>query len=110
AARFEKPADGFTACVDAAAIPEGALLRTRRDGDWLHPLGAPGRKSLSDHLIDRKCARAKRDMPLLCEGSEVLWVAGYTLSERLRVRPETTRIMRIRYEEDKEDGTDAGGY
>lgn len=105
---FFKPADGFAACADANAIPAGATVRTRRDGDRFYPLGAAGSRLLSDYLIDKKCPRTRRDMPLLCDGSEVLWVTGYTVSERLRVKEDTAVMMRICYEEDGEHGTDAG--
>ncbi len=105
---FFKPENGYTACVDAAAIPAGAVLRTRRDGDRFHPFGAPGGRLLSDFLTDRKCPRARRDMPLLCDGTEVLWVAGYMVSERLRVGAGTESLMKICYEEEEDYGTDAG--
>lgn len=108
ARRFQKPADGFTACVRASAIPPDAVVRTRRDGDIFYPFGAPGKKLLSDYLIDRKCPRTRRDMPLLCGGGEVLWVIGFTVSERLRVGEDTQDLLLIRYEEDGPDGDDAG--
>lgn len=105
---FQKPADGFMACVRASAIPQDAVVRTRRDGDIFFPFGAPGKKLLSDYLIDRKCPRTRRDMPLLCGGGEVLWVIGFSVSERLRVTEDTQDLLLIRYEEDGPDGDDAG--
>jgi len=107
AERFEKTTDGFSVCVNAAKIPQDAVVRTRRDGDRFFPFGAPGRRLLSDYLTDRKCPRTKRDMPLLCDGDEVLWVAGYSVSERLRVNTATEDIMQIWYEEDMADAFDA---
>ncbi|MDO4356714.1 MAG: tRNA lysidine(34) synthetase TilS [Clostridia bacterium] len=66
----------------------GAVLRTRRKGDRIHPLGAAGAKLLSDYLIDRKVPRAERDfLPLLARGDEVLWVVGVGVSEAARVYP-----------------------
>lgn len=108
ARRFTKPVDGFSACVRGSAIPPGAVVRTRREGDRFHPFGAPGKKLLSDYLIDRKCPRTRRDMPLLCDGDEVLWVIGFTVSERLRVYEDTEDLLWIRYEEDGPDADNAG--
>lgn len=72
---------------------EGAVLRTRRDGDRIHPLGAPGHKSLSDYLIDKKVPRPHRDvLPVLAVGDEVLWVVGVGVSERSRVTPDIPAV------------------
>ena len=100
ASRFEKGENGFSVCVNAGAIPPNAIVRTRRDGDQFFPFGAPGKRLLSDYLIDRKCPRIHRDMPLLCADDEVLWVVGYSVSERLRVGADTEKLISIRYEED----------
>lgn len=107
---FTRPADAYSVCADAGKLPLNTAVRTRREGDCIFPLGGPGRKSLSDYLIDRKCPRSKRDMPLLCDGSEVLWVVGGALSERLRVNEKTKNIISISFEEDREHGPYDGRY
>lgn len=77
---------GLTQALDAEAL-KGAVLRTRRTGDFIAPLGMNGRsKSLSDYLTDRKLPYPLRDrMPVLARGSEILWAAGVGLSEHARV-------------------------
>lgn len=60
---------------------EGAVLRTRAEGDRIAPLGMKGTKSLSDYFTDLKVDRPLRDMvPLLARGSDVLWAVGYGIS------------------------------
>ena len=60
---------------------EGAVLRTRRPGDRIHPLGMEGSKSLSDYMIDRGLDRPLRDwLPLVAVGNEVLWAVGLGIS------------------------------
>ena len=45
-----------------------------------------GRKKLKDYLIDEKVPRAMRDsIPLIAQGSHVLWVIGMRISERAKV-------------------------
>lgn len=52
-------------------------IRTRREGDEIQPLGAPGRKSLKKLFIDSKVPAYKRNnMPVLAVGNEILWVPG----------------------------------
>lgn len=64
----------------------GAVVRTRRDGDFMRPLGMGGRKKLlSDILTDRKIPKPLKDrVPLVAKGSEILWIIGYDISESIR--------------------------
>ena len=71
------------------------VVRSRKDGDRFYPLGAPGERKLSDVLTDKKIAKEKRDLPLLCAGSEVYFACGLTLSEHVKVTPDTREILHI---------------
>lgn len=60
---------------------EGAVLRTRVEGDHISPLGMRGSKSLSDYFTDLKIDKPLRDIvPLLAKGNEILWVVGHGIS------------------------------
>ena len=66
---------------------EGAMLRTRRDGDRIRPFGMQGEKLLSDYLTDRKIDRPRRDvLPLIACGERVLWVCGVGISQDAALR------------------------
>ena len=59
------------------ALLEGCELRTRRTGDWISPFGMKGRQSLQDYFVNRRIDEPFRDLvPLVCRGSEVLFVCG----------------------------------
>lgn len=96
----------WEASVDWALLPEDAVVRTRREGDRFYPLGSPGMRKLSDVMTDRKIPRRERDVPLLCSGNEVLWMPGYTIAERMKITPQSERILHIFFEEDT--GNDRG--
>ncbi len=77
----------------ALALPVDAgdrvLVRNRRPGDRLRPLGAPGSRKLKGLLIDRRVPRAVRDrLPLLCLGEQIAWVPGVTVDEAFRLAGE----------------------
>ncbi len=56
-------------------------VRTRRSGDYICPLGMKGSKKLQDLFTDEKVYKEQRDnVPLVCIGSEVLWVIGDDVS------------------------------
>ena len=86
-----------TVYLDADSIPDGALLRNRRDGDIFTPLGASGGRKLKKFFIDEKVPRWQRDSEiLLAHGNEVLWIAGRRLSDKVRLTPQTRSILQVR--------------
>jgi tRNA(Ile)-lysidine synthase len=75
-------------------------LRTRRPGDLFQPLGMEGKKRLKEFFIDRKVPRHKRHIiPILVDTEGIVWVAGYSIDERVKLCAETNTILRchIRY-------------
>ena len=81
--------------VDAEAL-EGAVLRTRRSGDRIRPMGVSGSQLLSDRLIDRKIDRPLRDwIPLIAIDNRVLWAFGAGLAEEARITASTRARARI---------------
>ena len=72
-------------------------VRSPKRGDRFQALGAPGSKSLSRYLMDRRVERdRRRTIPLVVHGERrVLWVVGYGVSELSRIAPETRRMVRL---------------
>ena len=93
--------DPMIQALDADAL-DGAVLRTRRPGDRIRPLGC-GRKLLSDFFTDRKVDRPLRDhIALVARGGDVLWVCGLGISEDAKLTEGTRRAVALtcRYEFD----------
>ena len=85
--------------LDGDAVPDDAQFRNRNDGDIFRPLGGSGTQKLKQFFIDKKIERWKRDgVLLLASGSNVLWVAGYRLSEELRVGKDTKNVLKLKLE------------
>lgn len=95
-----KQADRWEAYLDADIAGEALLLRPRRKGDIFYPLGLSGHsKKVQTFMIDEKIPAAWRDqIPLLLSGERVLWICGYRLDERAKIRPATTRILYLKFE------------
>jgi tRNA(Ile)-lysidine synthase len=48
--------------------------------------------------VDEKIPRHKRDkIILVCDGSHVMWVVGYRISEYYKISNNTTRVLEIVY-------------
>ena len=62
------------------------VVRNRRPGDRIRPLGHSSRRRLKDLLIDRRVPRWERDrLPLLVIDDEIAWVPGVTIGESFRL-------------------------
>jgi len=83
----------FTAYLDAERLGERVLLRPRRPGDWLVPLGMTGRQKVSDLLINLKVpASCRNALPLVEAHRQVAWVVGVRSDQRYAVTDETQRV------------------
>jgi tRNA(Ile)-lysidine synthase len=73
-------------------------VRNRRPGDRFHPSGLGGKsKKLQDLLVDAKVPRRRRDaVPLLCSGSEIIWVMGMRTDQRFHAQADTKQRLLVR--------------
>jgi len=76
------------AVLQASAVELPLLVRSRRPGDRLQPIGAPGRRKLQDLFVDRRVPRQDRDrVPVVVDrAGRIVWVAGVAVAEACRVR------------------------
>ncbi|GAA0725995.1 tRNA lysidine(34) synthetase TilS [Clostridium malenominatum] len=89
---------------DYDKITKNIVLRYRKDGDRIKPLGMKGSKKLKDLFIDLKIPKEKRnDIPLICFGEEIAWVIGYRISEDFKIEKSTKNILKISIEREAEE-------
>lgn len=92
-----------TKWFDYDKIKDTVLIRYRKQGDYLCIDKKGGTKKLKAFLIDEKIPRQKRDvLPLLADGSHIMWVIGSRISEAYKVDENTRRILQIRMTEEEE--------
>ena len=85
--RWPGRSDGSLAeWVAADAIDAPLEVRSRRDGDSFHPLGAPGRVPLKEFFRRQRVPPARRDsVPLVTCAGRIVWVVGHRLGEAFRI-------------------------
>ena len=93
------PCGRFDAYVDADRMHGAFTVRSPKAGDRFTPFGMRGTKLLSDYFTDRKTPRFERQAPIVCDADGIVWVAGFTIDERVRVTAQTVHIYHYHYEE-----------
>ena len=84
---------------DKTKIPAGAVIRTRRDGDYFTKFGG-GTKSLSDYLTDKKIPLRLRDqLVLVADDNDVLVIFGLAVSDKIKVDKTTDKILKFTKED-----------
>ncbi len=82
--------------IDASTAGTHLLVRTRRPGDRIQPLGMMTEKKIKDIFIDSHFTRSVRaTTPLFFAGSHCLWVAGACLDHRARLTSQTRSVLRL---------------
>ncbi|MDO4453641.1 MAG: tRNA lysidine(34) synthetase TilS [Eubacteriales bacterium] len=100
------PEKSYTKWIDYDTIKSRLILRSRLPGDYLIINKEGGKKKLKDYLIDRKVPREERDsILLLADGSHILWVVGFRISEACKVKESTKHILKIQITKENKDGT-----
>jgi len=86
----------FEEFIDYDKIKPPLFVRNRRLGDRFTPLGMKASKKLQDFFVDEKVPYDRRaEIPLLCDQRDIIWVVGMRLSDKYKVTPRTTRILKI---------------
>jgi tRNA(Ile)-lysidine synthase len=83
--------------IDADNLIGSLVIRSRRIGDRFKPLGMSSEKKLKEFFIDWKVPREERDLiPLITDNRNIIWVAGYQISEDYKVTDRTTRVIEFK--------------
>lgn len=100
AGNMEKiPEKTYTKWLDYDRIKYDISVRTRKTGDYLTVNSQGHRKKLTRCMIDEKVPREQRDsIPLITEGSQVLWIVGGRMNERYKITSETKNVLEIKYQ------------
>ena len=86
------------ATLDAESLDGRLLVRSRRPGDRVQPLGMTGSKKLQDFMVDAKIPRDQRDgVPLVVSKKGIAWVVGWRIADWARMRPDTRHTLELRF-------------
>ncbi|NLK94597.1 MAG: tRNA lysidine(34) synthetase TilS [Clostridiales bacterium] len=77
-------------------ISGGMIVRYRKEGDKMIPLGMTGSKKLKDIFINMKIPQEMRDyIPIIEFDGEIAWAVGVKISDKFKVTKDTEQLLRI---------------
>lgn len=89
--------DPLVALLDLDMLQFPLIIRKWEQGDYFRPLGMKNLKKLSDFFIDlRLSIPEKENIWLLTSGPEIIWIIGFRIDDRYKIKKETKRIFKIR--------------
>ena len=92
------PQKTYTKWFDYDKITSIVVFRTKKQGDYLTVNQNMGHKSVQDYFVNEKVPRQERaDIYLLAEGSHVIWIPGFRVSEYYKVDESTKTILQVRF-------------
>lgn len=98
------PKNQYTKWFDYDKIKGTLSVRYRKTGDYI-TLASGGTKTVKSYMIDTKIPKAERDrIPLLTEGSHVLWIIGHRISAYYKITEDTRTVLQVRFDGGKHNG------
>lgn len=94
-----KSKDKSSEYIDAKTISGSFEVRNWKSGDYFYPLGMKQKKKISDFLADEKVdSSQKKDVLLLLNNGEVVWVIGHRISNQHKITGLTKKYLRLKME------------
>jgi len=88
--------DENVANMDLSSIKGMIRVRQWHRGDRMVPLGVGFEKKVQDIFVDKKIPfQKRRTWPILCDEEKIIWIPGIKLDDRVKVREDTDKILRI---------------
>lgn len=89
--------EGKTEFISADNTDKEFMIRKWKRGDKFIPLGMKSLKKVSDFLTESKIpASVKKDVPVLINRNNIVWIIGLRIDERYKVLPNTEKVLRLR--------------
>ena len=94
---FQHDEDPFVCQLDAEQLATPLVISRFHLGDRFTPYGSePNEVKLGDFWTNAGLpVRARRNWPIVRSGDEIVWVPGFRVADRVRVRSQTKKIIKL---------------
>jgi tRNA(Ile)-lysidine synthase len=94
----------FRTSFDLDKTGRRLYVRHRKVGDRFQPLGMGLQKKLQDFMVDSHIPQSWRDsIPILCSPKQILWVVGYRIDDRVKIRKATKKVLNVTFQRISDD-------
>ena len=91
--------DNFASSLDLDKAGKKLTVRQRKTGDRFQPLGMSQPKKIQDFMVDSRIPRDWRErVPLVCSSTQILWLVGWRIDDRVKVTESTKNILYMKFE------------
>ncbi len=91
--------------LDKKSIIFPLILRPYAAGDYFYPLGMPKKKKVARFLINEKIPQpAKEKIWVLESNKKIVWIIGYRIDDRFKVKNNTEDILEITFKPNEKNG------
>jgi tRNA(Ile)-lysidine synthase len=95
---LDKDVNGLVAYIDMDRVGQELSVRTWKSGDRFQPLGLDSEKKLGEFMIDARIPKLwRKKIPVVTSPTGIVWLVGYRLDERVKVSPETRKVLRLEF-------------
>ena len=92
-----RPPGSMEIVLDQKCLVGKLRVRSWKPGDRIQPFGMTGSKKIQDIFVDAKVPRESRDrVPIMEDGQKIIWVAGFALSDLVKVTESTGDFIVMR--------------
>lgn len=86
----------FEKYFDFDKVQRDIIIRNRKDGDKITPLGMTGSKKIKDIFINMKIPKEQREIvPILCFDNKISWIVGLRVSDEFKITADTKKILKV---------------
>ena len=98
------PKKKYTKWIDYDRIKGSLFVRARQSGDFFMLDDNGSSQKLKQYFVNEKIPQGMRNkIPLVADGSHIVWVVGYRMSAFYKVSNNTKRILEIRFDGGQEN-------
>ncbi|MCF6149848.1 MAG: tRNA lysidine(34) synthetase TilS [Candidatus Kuenenia sp.] len=96
--KFKSSKTNYEELLDFECIKTPVIIRNRRNGDTISPLGTHGHKKLKKLFIDKKIPWRKRNhIPIVSMNNQPIWAVGVCLDDSVKITPGTKKVLKLTF-------------
>ena len=100
---MQLPTSKYIKVFDFDKVKGDMVIRSRKVGDKIKPIGFDGSKKIKEALIEMKIPNNEKHLfPVICNDVVVMCLFGYRISDDYKIDAKTQNVLRVEFEYDED--------